>query len=169
MILDIVTYPDPRLKHKSAPLLDQHLNPSTTFTSVHRQLFQDLIDTMYAKDGIGLAAIQIGFPLRVFVLDDNGPVLFVNPEIKNASADKEIGTEGCISFPGVAVKIERSTSIAVSAYNADGNSFTYERSGLHARVVQHEMDHLAGVTFFDKLPRLDRELAIKRYRRRLGK
>jgi len=158
--LAILEYPDPRLR--------------TTATAVSvvddavRQLTADLLETMYAAKGIGLAATQCDIHRRVLVLDVSDsrdePLVFINPEIVTA-VGRGPGEEGCLSVPDIYDKVQRATQIRVRALDRDGKSFEMDAEGLLAICIQHEMDHLEGKLFVDYLSELKRQLI----RRRLDK
>ena len=151
----------PVLKQKSAPVerVDDEL----------RALMDDMLETMYAAPGIGLAAIQVGVPKRVIVMDISGreegqgpePRYFVNPEILWASEEVIPYEEGCLSIPEVYDEVERSSRVRLRYLGYDGEQIEEEAEGLYAVCIQHEMDHLEGVLFIDHLSRLKRERAVK--------
>jgi peptide deformylase len=174
-ILPIVEVPDPRLRQISQPVegVDDDL----------RKLIDDMLETMYAAPGIGLAAIQVGVPKRVLVIDlqepeeEGGdpvrdPRVFVNPEILTAS-DREVPyNEGCLSVPEMYADVDRPDRIRARWLDRDGAQHDEEIDGLLAVVLQHEMDHLNGVLFIDHLSRLKREMLLKKLaklRREQGK
>ena len=163
MRLSILQYGDPilRAKGKRIEKIDQRI----------RELAQDMIETMHAATGVGLAAQQIGEPLQLTVLDVsqvedrpstmkvNGkdldpqsamPLVLVNPQI-DPGGETEMGTEGCLSFPEITGEIERAKSITVRAQNLDGEPIEVETTGFLARAVQHEVDHLNGILFIDRM------------------
>ena len=164
-ILDIVQYPDPRLREPCEPVRE--------VTEEIRKLLNDMAETMYDAPGIGLAAAQIGVAQRVIVVDvgddeENGskPQLYklVNPEI--ISSDGEIETEeGCLSIPGVRETVKRKNRVVVQALDADGNDVKIDASGLLAICLQHEIDHLDGVLFIDHLSKLRRKLIKTKLRK----
>lgn len=162
-IRDILTVPDPRLKLKSQPVeaVDDEL----------RALMDDMLETMYAAPGIGLAAIQIGVPKRVIVMDlaregeDKQPRYFVNPEILAASDDTQPYEEGCLSVPDIYDEVERPAKVKLRYLNYQGEQVEEDAEGLFAVCIQHEMDHLEGVLFIDHLSRLKREQAIKKVKK----
>ncbi|ABV33258.1 MULTISPECIES: peptide deformylase [Pseudothermotoga] len=124
-------------------------------------LIKDLFETMYATDGIGLAAPQIGVSLRIFVMDDGKPRVFINPEIIYKSEEKEIAEEGCLSVPEVFEDVERSKEVTVRYMNEHGEEVEESFVDYSARVVQHEYDHLQGVLFIDLIPS-SRRFAIRK-------
>jgi peptide deformylase len=148
-VLTILRYPDPRL-HQVAARVER-------FDDKIRQLINDMADTMYAAPGVGLAATQVDVHLRVIVIDISETrdqlKVFVNPELTATSgvADRE---EGCLSVPDVYEKVQRAERVTVRAQDGDGRPYTLEAEGLLAVCIQHEMDHLEGRVFVEKLSRL---------------
>jgi len=163
MILDIVNYGDPVLRTKGAPVGD--------ITEELKRLAADMIDTMRDADGVGLAAQQVGVPLQMAVLDVAAsedrpssmhiagqevdfeklmPMVLLNPQLE-LSKEKESGTEGCLSFPEMSAQINRSATVRARARLLDGSEIDFEASGLLARALQHEVDHLHGVLFIDRM------------------
>lgn len=159
-IRQIVTVPDPRLKLISAPV--------DSVTDETRALMNDMLATMYDAPGIGLAAIQVGVPLRVIVMDlaqqDEfpQPKYYVNPEILNPAETTTPYQEGCLSVPDIYDDVERPESCRVTYLDYNGKRVTENCEGLYAVCIQHEMDHLEGIVFLDHLSRLKRERAIKK-------
>ncbi len=162
-IRPILTAPDPRLREVSKPVdrVDDAL----------RALMDDMLETMYDAPGIGLAAIQIGEPLRVIVMDIAGedeepaPRYFVNPEILDPSEDMNIHEEGCLSVPEFFDEVERPAHCRVKYLDYDGNAQVLDAEGMLATCIQHEMDHLEGVLFIDHLSRLKRERILKKLKK----
>ena len=156
----ILTAPDPRLKAVSTDVekVDAEI----------RKLAQDMADSMYAAEGIGLAAVQIGVPKRVIVMDldqKDGKKdwrVFINPKILWASDEMATYEEGCLSVPEIYDDVERPARIKAEYLDRDGNKQILEADGLLATCLQHEMDHLNGVLFIDHLSRLKRGMAIKK-------
>jgi len=130
-----------------------------------RQLIDDLLETMYAANGVGLAATQVNVHKRVLVIDiseeRNAPLVLINPEIVSAEG-REIVEEGCLSVPGIYDKVQRATKIRVRALGQDGRPFEQIAEGLLAVCIQHEIDHLEGQLFVDHLSELKRQLIRKR-------
>ena len=151
-LLPILTYPDPRLHTVAKPVqaVDARI----------RGLVADLLETMYDANGIGLAATQVDVHERLVVIDvseeRNQPLVLINPEITWASADKQVGDEGCLSVPGIYDGVERSLAVRVRALDAEGRSREVEAEGLLAVCIQHEMDHLLGKVFVEYLSPLKR-------------
>jgi peptide deformylase len=159
-IRPIITAPDPRLKTVSEAV--DRVDDSI------RKLADDLLDSMYAADGIGLAAIQIGVPKRMLVMDldqkDGGrkPRLFINPKVVWASEELAKMEEGCLSVPEVWEDVERPARITAEYLDRDGALQTLEADGLLATCLQHEIDHLNGVLFIDHISRLKRGIAMRK-------
>jgi len=151
--LAILRYPDPRL-HKVA-------RPVTAVDAHIRQLVDDMLETMYAADGVGLAATQVDVHERVIVIDTseqrNQPLVLINPELVWRSEDRVVHEEGCLSVPTIYDKVERHAAVTVAALDRDGNPFESLVDGLTAVCVQHEMDHLLGKVFVEYLSPLKRE------------
>jgi peptide deformylase len=163
-IRPILTVPDPRLKLKSKPV-------EGGVTDEHRRLMDDMLETMYDAPGIGLAAIQIGVPLRIVVMDLAGkdepraPRYFVNPEVIWASEAKKPWEEGCLSVPEIYDEVQRPAEIKIRYLDYHGKEVTEEAEGLFAVCFQHELDHLEGVVFIDHLSRLKRDSAIRKVKK----
>lgn len=179
-ILEILEAPDPRLKTVSKPV--------DTFDDQLKTLVADMFETMYDAPGIGLAAIQVGVPLRVVVIDlqpddpdaepevchhhggeahthqptKKEPRIFINPEILSPSEDLAVYNEGCLSVPDIYAEVERPATCRVRWQDLDGKVHEEDMEGLLATCIQHEMDHLEGVLFIDHLSRLKRAMALKK-------
>ncbi len=179
-IREIIEIPDPRLKQVSAPV--------TVFDEELRTLVADMFETMYDAPGIGLAAIQVGVPQRVLVIDlqpddpdaepevctahgdhhhthqptKREPHVFINPEILEPSEELQVYQEGCLSVPEIYADVERPKHIRARWQDLDGNVHEQAMDGLMAICLQHEMDHLEGILFIDHLSRLKRQMAIKK-------
>ena len=164
-ILPIVEVPDPRLRQISSPV--EEVNAGV------RALVADMFETMYAAPGIGLAAIQVGVPKRILVMDlqepeveDGPPVkaprVFINPEILTHSDEEVPYLEGCLSIPDQYADVERPDHIRARWLDEHGKQHEEQLDGLLAVCLQHEMDHLEGVLFIDHLSRLKREMVLKK-------
>jgi peptide deformylase len=178
-VREILEVPDPRLRVVSETV--------TKFDAELRTLVDDMFETMYDAPGIGLAAIQVGVPLRVLVIDlqpedpDAEPVpcnhdghhhhhqptkkeprVFINPEILDPSADHSVYSEGCLSVPEIYAEVERPARIRARWQDLDGTVHEEEMDELMATCLQHEMDHLEGILFIDHLSRLKRQMALKK-------
>ena len=156
-ILSILEFPDPRLRLHAAPV--------TVFDAKLRQLRTDMLETMYAAKGVGLAAIQVNVQQRVLVADMSDertqPLILVNPQVVDKSGS-QVYQEGCLSFPGVYADVTRALGIKVKAQDTDGKNVTLEVEGPLAVCIQHEIDHLDGKMFVDYLSSLKRTLLLKR-------
>ena len=160
-MLEILTLGDERLKKHSI------LVPE--FDGEIRLLAEQMFESMYQSKGIGLAAVQVGKLIRFFITHVEGdqPRVFINPEIVETSLDQELREEGCLSLPGLNSDVVRPSGVRVQAWNERGRPFTLEAESLLARVIHHELDHLNGVLFIDRLDAKKRERLIKRYDRQL--
>ncbi len=164
-IREILVVPNPVLKQVSQPVerVDDEL----------RALMDDMLETMYAAPGIGLAAIQIGVPKQVIVMDLAGPEeekqprYFVNPQILDASDDTQPYEEGCLSVPDIYDEVERPAKVKLKYLNYQGQEVVEEAEGLFAVCIQHEMDHLEGVLFIDYLSRLKRDRAVAKVKKQV--
>jgi peptide deformylase len=162
-IREILTLPDPRLKQVSKPV-------EGGVTDEIRTLMDDMLETMYDAPGIGLAAIQIGEPLRVIVMDlqendEKNPRFFVNPAILPLTEDKLPYEEGCLSVPDVFEEVERPVQCRIRYLDYDGNEVEEVAEGLFAVCIQHELDHLEGTLFIDYLSRLKRQRAVDKVKK----
>ena len=162
-IRDILILPDQRLRLKSEPVkaIDKDL----------RKLVDDMFETMYAAPGIGLAAIQIGVPQRVVIMDlakkedPKDPKVYINPEVTWVTDEKATYEEGCLSIPEYYEEVERPNAIKVSFLDLDGNEQVIEADGLLATCLQHEIDHVNGVLFIDHISKLKRDMVMKRFKK----
>jgi len=159
-LLSILRYPDPRLHKRAAKV--------GAVTDDIRKLIKDMADTMYAAPGVGLAATQVDVHLQVIVIDISETRdqlrVFINPELLAASGDADV-EEGCLSVPGVYEKVRRAERVTVRALDAEGQPFTLEAEGLLAVCIQHEMDHLEGKVFVERLSRLKKSRILARMRK----
>ena len=162
-LLPIIWAPDPILKTTSKPV--------ETVDDSLRRLMDDMLETMYDAPGIGLAAIQIGVPLRIIVMDlsreedAREPRYFVNPEILETLEEKKPYEEGCISVPDIFDEVERSARCRLRYLDYNGNPVEEWAEDLYAVCIQHEMDHLEGTLFIDHLSRLKRQRAIDKVKK----
>jgi peptide deformylase len=162
-IRPILTVPDPVLKQVSKPV--------DAVSDATRALMDDMLETMYAAPGIGLAAVQIGVPLRVIVMDlakegeEPAPRHFVNPEILEREGDKQAYEEGCLSVPDFFDEVERPKRVRLRYLNYKGEQVEEWAEGMYAVCIQHEMDHLQGTLFIDHLSRLKRSYAINKVKK----
>lgn len=166
-VLKILVYPNPILRKKSAPVekIDKEIE----------KLLDDMAETMYDAPGVGLAAPQVGVNLRVIVVDvsprdENSPGLIelINPEIISSEGE-QWGEEGCLSIPGFLSDVKRKEKVRVRGLNRKGETVEIEAEELLARAFQHEIDHLDGILFIDRLSRLKRELLKKKIEKTFGK
>lgn len=164
-ILPIIEAPDPLLRRKSAPVEE--------FTPELQTLIDDMFETMYAAPGIGLAAIQVGVPKRLLVIDlqepeeEGGdpvrrPMVFINPEILDSSDTLQTYNEGCLSVPEMYAEVDRPDRVRARWLDRDGTRREEALDGLLGICLQHEMDHLEGVLFIDHLSRLKRDMILKK-------
>ncbi len=155
--LEILEFPDQRLRTVARPVevFDEDLN----------RLVDDMIETMYAAHGIGLAATQVNRHIRLLILDVSEdqaqPRVYINPEIVESQGE-QICEEGCLSVPGIYANVQRAEKIRIEAQDREGNTFREDAEGLHAVCLQHEMDHLRGRLFVDYLSPLKRRMVRKK-------
>ncbi len=158
--LDILIAPDPRLKQQSAPVAEVN--------DAIRRLMDDMLETMYGANGIGLAAPQVGRPVRVIVVDiadkedKPAPYRMVNPRIVTASPELRVTNEGCLSVPEFYADVERADRITVAYQDETGEPRTLEADGLLATCVAHEIEHLEGVLFVDHLSLVKRNIILRK-------
>ncbi len=163
-VLEIKKYPDPVLKKKAFPV--------ENIDGALQELIDDMIDTMHDAPGIGLAAPQVGVSRRVIVVhvnlkEESYPlIVLINPEIVQVDG-KVVSEEGCLSVPGYVSNIERAGIVLVKGLDREGSPVEFEAEGLMARALQHEIDHLDGILFVDRMSPIKREFFRKRYLRRL--
>lgn len=165
--LTVLPYPNPFLRKAAAPV--------TRFDETLATLVTDMVETMGHEDGVGLAATQVGEDLQLLVLDpyafegDAGrgkpPVVVANPEVVWESDERQMGEEGCLSFPGVFIQVERPQKVRIRAFDVTGQAFEVEGDGFAARAILHEMDHLKGVVMIDHVSYLQRQRALKKHER----
>ena len=159
-IKTIITEPSKILRQKSKPV--------ETVGNEERKLMSDMLDTMYHANGIGLAAIQIGIPKRIIVMDisknteKKTPMYFVNPIIKNKNSEHSTYEEGCLSVPNYFAEIDRPKKCEVEYLDYNGSKKTLSAEGLLATCIQHEMDHLEGILFIDYLSKLKKTIIVKK-------
>jgi peptide deformylase len=161
--LPIVTLPDPILRKLSTPVerVDDEL----------RRLADDMLETMYNAPGVGLAAIQVGVPRRLFVLDvadddeKPAPLVLFNPEIVALGSETRLHEEGCLSIPDFRVEIERPASLTLSYIDRDGNPRELDAEGLLATAIQHEVNHLDGKLIIDFLSPLKRDMVVRKFKK----
>lgn len=140
-------------------VLNKVAEPVKNIDSSIKELSQDMIETMRKANGIGLAAPQVGLSIRMFVteVEEDGPRVFINPQIIKTSVEENIYEEGCLSVPGIWAEVKRPAAVTVQAYNEKGVPFTLEACGMLARCIQHEYDHLNGTLFINKVDEKKKE------------
>ena len=157
-LLKIVTYPNPILTRKSTPL--------TEFGPAQQKLFDDMIETMYVEDGVGLAAPQIGISKRILIasptMKEGEEYVLVNPEIYESSGAQK-GPEGCLSFPGISAEVIRAKTIRFRYQDRFGKPQDIEAKDFFARIIQHEMDHLEGILLIDRVDFEKRHALLAEY------
>jgi len=164
---EVLKFPDPRLKQVSEPI--------TEITDELRELARDMCEVMYDEPGIGLAAPQVGAPVRMFVIDTEwgeeggvrNPTVMINPEFMHRDG-KIVWEEGCLSVPDYVSDVERASNVTIKAMDLDGKEIVEEAEGLRAVCLQHEHDHLDGVLFIDRISRLKRSLYVKKRKKQLA-
>lgn len=162
-IKPLIILPDPILRTVSKPVerVDAPL----------QKLADDMLATMYDAPGIGLAAIQVGEPLRMLVIDlakedeTPAPLVFINPQVLGSSDERSVYEEGCLSIPDYYAEVERPATVRVSYLDRDGKTQEIEADGLLATCLQHEIDHLDGVLFIDHISKLKRDMVIKKFKK----
>jgi peptide deformylase len=162
-IKPIITLPDPLLRKASAPIerVDEEV----------RKLADDMLETMYKAPGVGLAAVQVGVPIRLIVLDtakeeeEPRPLVLINPEIVTLGSEMRLHEEGCLSIPDVRIDIERPSSLTVRYIDRDGKLQELAAEGLLATAIQHEVDHLNGKLIIDYLSRLKRDIIVRKFKK----
>jgi len=161
--MEIVLYPADVLRQKTLPV--------TEFDPSIGAFAQEMIKTMVEGRGIGLAAPQVGKLISLFIAqeEEGKPLVFINPEIIGTSLETVPYEEGCLSIPGMYEEVIRPEAVLIQAYNEKGRPFKRECSGLLARIVQHELDHLKGILFIDYLSEMKRERLLKQYQKNLKK
>ncbi len=162
-IKPLVFLPDPVLRQVSKPV--ERVDETV------RALADDMLETMYEAPGIGLAAIQVGEPLRLLVIDlskedePRAPQIFINPEIVASADERSVYEEGCLSIPDYYAEVERPAAVTVDYVDIDGKARQVDADGLLATCLQHEIDHLNGVLFIDHLSRLKRDMVVKKFKK----
>ena len=160
-----------RIELYGSEVLRRPADPVDDIDDEVRALVRDMFETMYDAKGIGLAAPQVGISRRVIVLDvaeesdESNPVALVNPRLASWTKKKDKQTEGCLSIPGVEAVVQRPVSVVVDGTDPEGRGVRLEAEGLFARALQHEIDHLDGVLFVDRLSPLKRQLLLKKWRK----
>jgi peptide deformylase len=162
-IRPLIILPDPRLRLVSRPI--------ERVDGALRKFAADMLETMYDAPGIGLAAIQVGEPIRMLVIDlskegePKAPQIFVNPEIVASSDDRSVYEEGCLSIPDYYAEVERPAKVRVKYLDEHGKAHEVEAEGLLATCLQHEIDHLDGVLFIDHISKLKRDMVVRKFKK----
>lgn len=162
-IKPLIILPDPVLREVSKPV--------ETIDASVRKLAGDMLETMYDAPGIGLAAIQIGLPLQMLVIDlakddaPKEPQVFINPQVLASSEERSVYEEGCLSIPDYYAEVERPAAVRVAYLDEHGKQKEIEAEGLLATCLQHEIDHLNGVLFIDYLSKLKRDMVVRKFRK----
>ncbi len=160
MALEVRTFGDPVLKTRATPV--------DAFDDVLAHLAAEMLSTMREHEGVGLAANQVGRLKRILVVGtEDEEYVIVNPSLEEVSETKETEMEGCLSIPGIQVEVERATGVTVSGKDATGAPLRIETTGLLARILQHEIDHLDGVLILDRTDRASRKAAMRELRERM--
>jgi peptide deformylase len=161
MVLEIRKFPDPVLRKKAVDV--------TSFDNELRELVSNMAETMYKAPGVGLAAPQIGVSKKLFIIDisehKDDLMVFINPVITKTLGEIT-DEEGCLSFPGEYAQVTRFLEVEVTAYDIEGKQFTLSAQGLLSRAIQHELDHLNGILFIDKVPIYKREIIKKNIKKK---
>ena len=163
---EVLQFPDPRLKRISEPI--------DRVTDALRELASDMCEVMYDEPGIGLAAPQVGEAVRMIVVDtewteegtERNPLIVINPELSSPE-DKIVWNEGCLSVPDFQADVERSERVHLSAHDLDGRPVEIDAEGIQAVCFQHEIDHLDGILFIDRISRLKREMYVRKRKKQL--
>lgn len=159
-MLEVLKYPNPKLALRAQPV--------TQFDTDLRKTVEQMFATMYAEDGCGLAAIQVGIQQKIIVIDisndGNEPLILINPEITSTSGS-QTSDEGCLSFPGLRINVTRPLNLTVKAQDLDGKEFTLNATEFLAKCIDHECEHLDGQVFIKNLSRLKLHLALKKLER----
>lgn len=160
-LLNILKYPDPRLKKRA-----QALEAAAVTAAPTKHIIQNMFETMYNSNGVGLAATQVDIHLQIITIDvseaRDQPLCLINPKIIDDTAPFFYNEEGCLSFPGVFAKVKRHQKIVVQFLEPEGKTKSLAAEGLLSICIQHEIDHLNGITFFDHLSPLKRQLLEKK-------
>ena len=158
-ILEIKEYGEPVLREKALPV--EEVTPEIL------NLIKDMAETMYADSGVGLAAPQVGVSKRIILVDgeEDGLIVLINPMIVKSEGEV-VAEEGCLSIPGVYSQVRRSSKVTVRALNENGDSIEITKEGLTARALQHEIDHLDGILFIDRIGRMERQILLNKLKKK---
>ena len=167
MTLEVLQFPDPRRRERAAPLTRDDV------TDELRELAASMAETMYEEPGIGLAATQVGVAMRLIVMDlgwtegERDPRVLLNPEILEREGRETSEMEGCLSVPDFKADVQRDARVVVCARTLDWEEVSFDAEGLESYCFQHEIDHLDGILFIDRLSRLKRDLYVRRRKKQL--
>lgn len=158
-ILEIKEYGEPVLRGKALPVTEIALEILN--------LIKDMAETMYADSGLGLAAPQVGVSKRIIVIDgeEDGLIVLINPMIVKSEGEL-VEEEGCLSIPGIYSQVKRSSKVTVKALNQNGDQIEMTKEGLAARALQHEIDHLDGILFIDRIGKMERQIALNKFKKK---
>jgi len=158
-ILEIKEYGEPVLRGKALPL--KEITPEIL------NLIKDMAETMYTDSGVGLAAPQVGVSKRIIIIDgeEDGLIVLINPMIVKSEGEV-VAEEGCLSVPGIYSKVKRSSKVTVKALNENGDSIEITKESLTARALQHEIDHLDGILFIDRIGRMERQMLLNKLKKK---
>jgi len=158
-ILEIKEYGEPVLREKALPVEE--------VTSEILNLIKDMIETMYTASGVGLAASQVGVPKRIILVDgeEDGLMVLINPMIIKSEGEV-VAEEGCLSVPDIYSQVKRSSKVTVKALNEKGDPIEITNEGLIARALQHEIDHLDGILFIDRIGRMERQILLNKLKKK---
>ncbi len=158
-ILEIKEYGEPVLRGKALPVTEIALEILN--------LIKDMAETMYADSGLGLAAPQVGVSKRIIVIDgeEDGLIVLINPMIVKSEGEL-VEEEGCLSLPGIYSQVKRSSKVTVKALNQNGDQIEMTKEGLAARALQHEIDHLDGILFIDRIGKMERQIALNKFKKK---
>lgn len=161
-ILEIKEYGEPVLREKAQPV--KEITPEIL------NLIKDMAETMYTDSGVGLAAPQVGVSKRIILIDgeEDGLIVLINPMIVKSEGEV-VEEEGCLSVPGIYSKVKRSSKVTVKALNENGDSIEITKEGLTSRALQHEIDHLDGILFVDRIGRMERQVLLNKLKKKKQK
>ena len=158
-ILEIKEYGEPVLREKALPV--KEITPEIL------NLIKDMAETMYTASGVGLAALQVGVPKRIILVDgeEDGLIVLINPMIIKSEGEV-VAEEGCLSVPDIYSQVKRSSKVTVKALNEKGDSIEITNEGLISRALQHEIDHLDGILFIDRIGRMERQILLNKLKKK---
>lgn len=160
-ILEIKEYGDPVLREKALPV--EEVTPEIL------NLIKDMTETMYTASGVGLAALQVGVPKRIILVDgeEDGLIVLINPVIIKSEGEI-VAEEGCLSVPDIYCQVKRSLKVTIKALNQNGDPIEITKEDLTARALQHEIDHLDGILFIDRIGRMERQMLLNKLKKKKG-